>query len=453
MGDVPPRDHRGKASKDALEALRALLRPTHRKAARATHTNPNRDDRRGLEVNRCSTEPSSASAAKKESVKEGPAKGSLLIWSYKLRRSGTAAGRVSLMGDERLDAAWALTLGRTWATCFARAHAGHVLAAGRRRLLDHQARATCSLLGAPNTGAYENDAALRLHIQDRRGPLQYHGPASPYTPCRSIAQLLFDAALAGARATVYLHATAVAVIVVCVVDGVEATRASPWSHEYLPMPRRESAGHADTTRPASSGSLSMDAGVVSRPQVRGLVAVVVRTVGRQRVVLQGRFFKSSDLPACRCAARRGSSGSSNAALSSAFFRFSWKSLSCGAYRGDDNRFRSSRLNHECCKASWGRGTSPGNGRSILSMRSTASDETCPKSLPTSRSGAGAELRRPLPGRRSRQQDEQYNAPNSKHPPRGRTFLCRHLRSHGRAPTERMRLCPPNRCAVHLYYQD
>ena len=76
-----------------------------------------------------------------------------------------------------------------------------------------------------------------------------------------------------------------------------------------PSTRRAASrvGHKKRPPCACQESLSMDGVVVLYSADAGLVAAVVRTVGRQRVVLQRFLWSRPTSHACRCAAARGSS--------------------------------------------------------------------------------------------------------------------------------------------------
>ena len=197
-----PAHHRGKASKDALKHFRALLdRPLPEGVPRQlTRTQIAMIDEGWKEPDHV-PEPPKRKRAKKEPVKEGPAKGSIADLELQASKEWDGIG-VSPHGRRALDAAWALDFGPNMGNPF------------RTRLT----RDMCLQLGAVdyysiikdvcdlplcrerlNTGAYENDAALRRDIRKiAENALQYHGPASPYTTAADQLAAAFDAALAGA---------------------------------------------------------------------------------------------------------------------------------------------------------------------------------------------------------------------------------------------------------------
>jgi len=197
-----PAHHRGKASKDALKHFRALLeRPLPEGVPRQlTRTQIAMIDEGWKEPDHV-PEPPKRKRAKKEPVKEGPAKGSIADLELQAAKEWDGIG-VSPHGRRALDAAWALDFGPNMGNPF------------RTRLT----RDMCLQLGAVdyysiikdvcdlplcrerlNTGAYENDAALRRDIRKiAENALQYHGPSSPYTTAADQLAAAFDAALAGA---------------------------------------------------------------------------------------------------------------------------------------------------------------------------------------------------------------------------------------------------------------
>ena len=198
-------------------------------------------------------------------------------------------------GRRALGAAWALDFGPNMGNPFARASRGTCACSWRRR------RSGSSLLGhlplcrAPEYRCRDNDAALRRHA---RSPM-LHAPGPSPTTRPSISSA-FDAALAGAR-HVYLHATAVAVIVGGTLPSVEATWLMPWSHEDFFVSVRRSRVRTWVMPPRPFRAV-VHGRVSSRPA--GWVRRRVRTVGR-RVSLRGGLGSSDSRVD---AARRGSSG-------------------------------------------------------------------------------------------------------------------------------------------------
>ena len=120
MGDLFPRASSRKSLERRLKHFRALLeRPLPEGVPRQlTRTQIAMIDE-GLEGAGPRPGAAKRKRAKKEPVKEGPAKGPSRIWSCRLRRSGAVLACL-LMVAEPWTRPGPWTLGRTWATRFVR---------------------------------------------------------------------------------------------------------------------------------------------------------------------------------------------------------------------------------------------------------------------------------------------------------------------------------------------